>query len=134
MINVTELRVGNIVLYTQDNDELPVLKIDGDSKTICLDLLLDLNMEVNEQDIEPIPLTPEWLGRCGFLSAGQFDKDIYKVVVNGESYYIRDHKGFDFAIDSNEGDPLYIRYDLHHVHQLQNLYFALTGEELAIKL
>ena len=128
MINLNELRIGNIVLYRQDNDELPVLKIDGDSKTFCLDLLLGLNMEVNEQDIDPIPLTPEWLERCGF-----------EKVPNGISLLV--FEGYVTISSLFTGLPLTLSIDgnsmpldnIRYIHQLQNIYFALTGQELTLK-
>lgn len=130
MINLKELRVGNIVLYTEDNDELPVLKIDGDSKTVCLDLLLGLNMELNEQDIDPIPLTPEWLERCGCVRCPPSeDRWQYEMELPNNNQLEYDNttlRGWSFNGVCLPKDPQY-------VHQLQNLYFALTGEELAIK-
>lgn len=122
MIKVNELRIGNLVLYTQDNDVLPVLKIDGDSKSVCLDLLLGLNMEVGEQDIDPIPLTPEWLERCGFKDQGMYwerkDAPAFVLLKDDQRLYI--------------GNPASTH--VHTVHLLQNLIFSLTeGEELQIK-
>lgn len=120
------------MLYKQDNDVLPVLKIDGDTKKIFLDLLLGLNMEVGEQDIDPVPLTPEWLERCGFtgLDYGIWDGprieindtiEIFTIESRKDGYYL---KGSEWIM----GKPFL------HIHQLQNLYFALTGEELKINL
>jgi hypothetical protein len=73
----------------------------------------------------PISLTPEWLDRCGF-------KD------EGKSVYAKDH--FKIGVSDQGGANWVFYFDrhlnlrsLHYLHQLQNLYFALTGEELAIK-
>jgi hypothetical protein len=131
MINIGELRVGNIVLYTEDNDELPVLKIDGDKRTLCLDLLLGLNIELNEQDIDPLPLTPEWLLRCGFKDDGG-NMWSGPEIENDDSieYFTIKKKNAGFFFYGSEwthGKPFL------YVHQLQNLYFAMTGEELTIK-
>ena len=131
MIKVNELRVGNLVIYTQDNDELPVLKIDGDSKRIFLDLLLGVNMEVREQDIDPIPLTPKWLEKCRFEQRGKSSDYKY-----GRYWVIDDFE----IVESDQGGYLLFGSEwplgksFNHVHQLQNIYFALTGEELTIKL
>lgn len=38
--------------------------------------------------------------------------------------------GFAYYIDKNDNQPL---ISIKYVHQLQNLYFALTGKELTIK-
>ena len=58
---------------------------------------------------QPIPLSEEWVKRFG-LNQSNLVGGIY-----------------------TDGD-LYITVDMpKYVHQLQNLYFALTGEELTIK-
>ncbi len=60
---------------------------------------------------KPIPLTEEWLKKLGCDC-------VYQSKIN---------KGFFYVI--NEEDTLEVKY----VHQLQNLYFALTGEDLVVK-
>ena len=74
---------------------------------------------------KPIPLTEEWLLKFGF----EKEKENYswyfkgKVIINVFN---------DVAYKLNTGGCT--RYEpFKHVHQLQNLYFALTGEELTIK-
>jgi len=66
----------------------------------------------------PIPLTEEWLGK--------FNWNGYKPL----------HFNSNFEIDKQgrlycNGD--YKGVNINYVHQLQNLYFALTGKELIIK-
>lgn len=64
----------------------------------------------------PIPLTPEILEKCGFekCSCGGWKHGIHiSKYDNGKLYY----------------KTVIIKY----LHQLQNLYFALTGEELTFK-
>jgi hypothetical protein len=70
-------------------------------------------------DHKPIPLTEEWLLKFGFekRESGHFIKD--GIVL----YPIR-----DLYFRGN----LFIKADIKNVHQLQNLYFALTGKELTI--
>jgi hypothetical protein len=66
-----------------------------------------------------IPLTEEWLLKFGFEITDNFQtKDRFQT-----------HKQ-DGIIWFEYG---YIVVELNYVHQLQNLYFALTGEELIIK-
>ena len=70
---------------------------------------------------KPIQLTEDWLVRFGF-DKGDFN-----------DFYLA-----DFMVElENEnvwylGDPI-PSVDVNQVHQLQNIYFALTGEELTIK-
>lgn len=80
------------------------------------------------EDCKPTPLTEEWLLKFGFdkkegfeLKINQFDLIwFYK-----GKYYLCPYE----ACNENQCVELQIKY----VHQLQNLYFALTGEELTIK-
>lgn len=77
------------------------------------------------RDAEPIPLTEEWLLKLGwektsfgsekaFRCRGQL---IYEEWIDGV-YHVRFHA-------TNKR--------IQHVHNLMNLYFALTGKELTIK-
>ena len=77
---------------------------------------------------KPIPLTEEWLLRFGFeySTMGIFKiKDFVVVKWEGEDAEFRQW-------NANSGEPRSTTY-IKHVHQLQNLYFALTGKELEIK-
>lgn len=67
------------------------------------------------KDLEPIPLTEEWLLRFGYtkISNNSF-------IITGHCIWICNDL---FRCDKNG-------IVLKHVHQLQNLYFALTNQEL----
>lgn len=74
---------------------------------------------------EPIPLSEEVLNNCGFTFS---DKKAH--FTNGYEY-------FDFAFDDKNRlvylsphSNIRIRHYCDYLHQLQNLYFSLTGEEL----
>ena len=76
---------------------------------------------------EPIPLTEEILLKCGFKK-----KNGYKFVLHNSHFSL-------VMIDSiKREDYAFSHYNLwvnlEYVHQLQNLYFALTGQELEINL
>ena len=78
---------------------------------------------------KPIPLTEEWLVKFGFIKA--IDDNIW---VNQSSY----QSSYQLTFNSQIGASLYenshwIKSDIKYVHTLQNLYFALTGEELEVK-
>jgi hypothetical protein len=79
--------------------------------------------------LKPIPLTEEWLLKFGFEKAKGsilFDKGKLSIYLgdtilsgkNGRTYF----NGWAIIEESPK-----------HVHSLQNLYFALTGEELTLK-
>lgn len=72
-------------------------------------------------DIQALPLTEEWLLKFGFLCNPY--KDRYEI------YW------FNIDCDKRQGylDLSFNGVPIRFVHQLQNLYFALTNEELIIK-
>lgn len=112
-----ELRIGN--LFIGHNNQIFALAIKDFA-------LLDLDIEVDEIIKEAIPLTPEWLEKAGaekiregryFIGINPITDD-YLMVIGGNA------DGFYFQ---NAGHPL------RFVHQLQNLWHALAGEELQFK-
>jgi len=73
---------------------------------------------------QPIPLTEEWLLKFGFLKvAGLWSYN------NGNQEFVFNEDHISVII---EGQWMSLNH-IKNVHQLQNLYFALTGEELTIK-
>ncbi len=79
-------------------------------------------------ECEPIPLTEEWLERFGFE---QHHDDCSNGVMYIKDIFSEQPK--TWGVYPNEvGSGIVIKdsIKLEHVHQLQNLYFALTGEEL----
>ena len=79
-------------------------------------------MTENVEYLMPIPLTEEWLLKFGFewkIQHQGFHNGAFKI----EEEY---KKGYRFYI-GNE------KISIQYVHQLQNLYHALTGKELEIK-
>lgn len=125
---VEELRIGNFIQHKIHKLSFPVESLMKDQ---CFN------------DYRAIPLTEEWLKKLGF------EKTTYKS--NHPDYcdeicYELEHEEFflqfadDFSLviyESKETQEkeLGIVPDwriIQYVHQLQNLYFALTGEELTI--
>ena len=101
-MKASELRIGNWVLSCSGGIETKVGMI-----AVGIDI-----------PFKPIPLTEEWLLKFGFEITDNFQtKDRFQT-----------HKQ-DGIIWFEYG---YIVVELNYVHQLQNLYFALTNEELTI--
>lgn len=122
-MNANELKLGNIVkraIGWSDNERLhPVLFsnepyiIDSINHLDCD--LCDYPSEKNSitatlEDLQPITLTEEWLRRFGFVKTNEIDR--------------WELKGFGIVDISTP--------QCKHLHQLQNLYFALNGEELTL--
>ena len=73
--------------------------------------------------LSPIPLTPEVLEKCGAVSNAYQDRYEFDEIDNLHFEYC----GIRNIIWSEKYPHI------QHLHQLQNLYFALTGEELIYK-
>lgn len=73
--------------------------------------------------IKPISLTPEILEKCGF------EKDSEVIFKHDDTMV---YSGSGFIDYYHFGHP--IKKNINYLHQLQNLYYALTGTELEIKL
>ena len=119
MIKANEIRVGNYTLLQRK-----ICKIDG----AHIKWLEDGTYIGHE----PIPLTEDILLKCGFVFAEDFNAwqtphDFHIRVEDSELKQKK--KVFWIYFDEQEDHPITCIFELH---QLQNLYFALTGEELII--
>jgi len=123
-MKANELRIGNLV--ERDGNILEVIKMAKDG-IVNYDLVRkSQGMHVNSGNVIPIPLTEEWLLKFGFenkLENKYFHKDFNRLYCNIENPLIK-----------HLGNINGILAEIKFVHQLQNLFFALTGEELKIIL
>lgn len=123
-----ELRLGNTVKTTEGLEEVTVE-------------LLGL-IEYKSEKVEAIVLTREILENMGFVEHNQTGN--YKIPVgyytngNGDEKQstlkikqIKHSRGQNqWRVENFANKTIYI----HSVHQLQNLYFALTGKDLELNL
>jgi hypothetical protein len=133
MINASELRLGNYLM------QKVVTRI---ITTLCTYQHFELLSKGESKDLFPVVLKAELLEKCGFIenkdysllpSAREF-KLVLPVIGNhqNEIYaYIKNNKEC-FGRATLNGLP--VSNNFYHLHQLQNLYFALIGEELNIKM
>ncbi len=117
-MKASELRIGNLVMDGKEIEQVNARMID---------MLVKI-----EADFDPIPLTEEWLLKLGFKQCG-YEMLSWKHETLLPSFNL---DGINWA-DFDEPDYQFLNYKvadeilrIDYVHQLQNLYFALTGEEL----
>lgn len=129
MIELSELRIGNLVLGPLKKDFGTVKRIET---VVLIQHSLGHEDYFSPKEINPIPLTEEWLQRFGFKSdqnrfymsvESDYGGGIDSLIVPGESVTVS-------CFDCDDGR---IGAKFPYVHQLQNLYFALTGTELDLK-
>lgn len=116
MINKNEIRVGNTIWSCAKEGSITV-----NENTFQL--------MKTDTGFYGIPLTPELLEECGFERIMNFASDTnwtYKMVTKTKIKLFYHCGTSSFMI----GEPLASRTTVIYLHQLQNLYFALLGEEL----
>ncbi len=125
-MKANELRIGNWVM---GNKPYQV-----DINTIATHQMHKRNNN-NEDYCQAITITKEWLVKFGFKK--DYFKDEIEITWGycqndcDDSFYIVIDKQYERPVMYLSGYG-YLK-EITHVHQLQNLYFALTGEELTIK-
>jgi hypothetical protein len=109
-MKASELRIGNIVRYGANNR--------------VLDAELFLQLLKYTTPFDPIPLTEEWKLKFGFKKTEWDNFNSYRLMIGNNDYTIVLYSDGNCEV----GDIITCK--IEYVHQLQNLYFALTGEEL----
>ena len=123
-MKANELRIGNWILTSfLDEEHLMIISEIGEFSVVCENKETDA--QCGFKVIYPIPLTEEWLVKFGAEKVNEISE-----YFDGEDMY-----SYELYLDGAE--CLFDRkcncqpYEhIKYVHQLQNLYFALTGEEL----
>ena len=90
------------------------------------DLGRNMRVIVQYEYVSPIPITPEWLERFGFKKHLAFEKRIDEK--NSIAYSVPNTLTSIYTMGA-----LVQFCHIKYVHQLQNLFYALTGGELTLK-
>lgn len=139
MIKLEDLRIGNIINYKGNYSNYKGI-------TPLTKHLFSYLLEVDDEWdlIDPIPLAEEWLLKFGFTKY-TWCNDCAFIKLHRKHLYLRffnekwtcqsrhvkkDKDGYYLGENKNEILPV---GKLKYVHQLQNLYFGLTGKELKLK-
>lgn len=156
-MEATELRIGNFVLVDNAkshpnllNEPVIVVGINKKYEKDFQNSNATISFEIDKYNggsqfnefIKPIELTEEWILKLGFLKYdfmnGFFIKCNNKHLMI--QFYNLDILIFYTKVCSdskghkmNGRDYFLGKKQINNVHQLQNLYFALTGKELTIK-
>ena len=123
-----ELRIGNWVNYVFEDKDWGNVIMDGNGIVRLANINFDSTHYAKKEIFSPIPLTEEWLTRFGFRhkkteKANSYTKYFFMINFVTEGRY----KGKTFIKVANFKPDI---NNFLYVHQLQNLYYALTGEEL----
>ena len=117
MINANELMIGNWAFSKTYQKPIQFTSFFG----LC-------NVEANPELFEPIKLTEEWLLKFGFKKS----YNVFLINIEGFSYLTANayecNGNFGYCMRDEYEDYLEVKY----VHQLQNITYALTGQDLQL--
>lgn len=124
MIQANELRIGNYVyLFDNTNDFLKIHTISRDVLQVEGTIIGGEVYKI--ENVTPIKLNSEILEMFGFVKCGHLT---YEIVNKSLSCKYRiSNTGYGHVYHG-----IHTTYPINYLHQLQNLYFALSGEELTI--
>ena len=114
-LQAKELRIGNWVYHSSGN---------------IIDVEI-INSDIEEDDLQPIPLTEEWLVKLGFK---RYTDRHYTMSLSSRgliNVYLSPDG--DLSVELGTTTGYLLGYPpITHVHHLQNLYWCLCGKELEI--
>jgi hypothetical protein len=131
MIKANELRVGNWIQRRGKPIQIISIQTIGTKGYIITATYQGLGSEYISDDdqLQPIPLTRELLEEAGFEKV---NNGIGLRVLEGYVYISSLFTGFPLTLDI-DGNRMPLR-EIKYLHQLHNLYFSLTNQELTIHL
>jgi len=128
-MKANEFRIGNLINFPFHNENVKIVGIylNGDNvRSIQVETLGTILAEPILEQFKVIPLTEKWFLDFGFKKR----KNQHLFNWNNQitiSQYIDSNSNY-FFINNKDLSKKFM--EIEYVHQLQNLYFALTGEEL----
>ena len=125
-MKATYLRIGNLVNYDTAEGDVLLNVIDWQDLKWLSEDEQSFNLVHN-----PIPLTEEWLLKFGFKIYHDPETVYYEITfdkIANYKFYLSRKKGLPIFYYLND----FSTTQIHSIHSLQNLYFALTNEELTL--
>ena len=123
MIQLQEIRIANYIEYNGE-----IIKLDG--SLLCCYIQNELEFPLN-----PIPLTEEILLNFGFNK--EYQKGYIGIDVCNSDFVLTEplkmgewQTNYTFQFETGSIPKF---KEIEYVHQLQNIFFSLCGEELTFK-
>ncbi|WP_312697063.1 hypothetical protein [Sphingobacterium mizutaii] len=140
-MEANELRIGNTITHQNNNGIYLVTVLE----TLKNGVNVKTNLQLGEwflryEEVQGTPLTEEWLLKFGFK------RNLLDSHNPEEGYYfslkISDDRYCDLYFITGDKNgftevclfPYEERFRYRYVHQIHNLYFGLTGEELEVTI
>lgn len=128
MLDVKQLRIGNLVFYK--NEMLPIDTLHGDNTLRLIQGGKSIGC-FGPSWIKGVRLTLEILQQFGFKHD---DLSFHHITYEKEPLAVNFEKSIDLEPDEVTVFLEDRELECNYLHQLQNLFFVLTGKELEVKL
>jgi hypothetical protein len=137
-LTANELRIGNYLLIDGIAQKVEAFMPNGNEVKFNKGDYFKISFEhykhkvtyetESDEDVEPILLNEEWLLKFGF----EYHHDTPHPNKVYRKHWLEGFFDLEKIVSFHFGGN-FIDVNIKYVHQLQNLYFALTNEELTIK-
>lgn len=118
-----DLRIGNLLENMGD-----IIKVEYLDKSLVKGVYHRVdtyNTSIQLKQCNPILLTEEWLRNMGFTGDGNMNILVNsRIILEYDSHY-NTVELYSLGFKAN------LHLEVKYVHQLQNIYFALSGEEIS---
>lgn len=155
-MKANELRIGNIIGWRLGTGELVIGRVHAiESDKIAISEKRETISEDGEpatgqgfmmlEGVEPIPITDDWLSKFKFRKTEAYEPGIgtgkaplYIITTadndSVEIMYWQNMFWYGYRVYDGGTSELWEPFaEMKYIHQLQNLYFALVGNELELK-
>lgn len=145
MIKSNELRIGNLLYWVNEYDQSKGITIVRSASEDGIDLSPDteygnptITAGYEFKNLEGIPITHEIYKNCGiktfYKPLEPKEVETINAIEVSDSVWLVIHPEQIHIHDIRWNQTIHLRIDCKYVHQLQNLFYSLTGKELQITL
>lgn len=132
MIKSNELRIGNWVQDEHDDIQY-VYRIWQNGVELSADATGSDDLDYEDKELFGIPLTENVLKKCGFIDISSSIEKIFQFAADKRFCFYGSTGEICVEFDTGIGGSGYELYtETRFLHQLQNLYFTITGDELHV--
>jgi len=135
-----EIRVGNVVKYYAKEEPIIILDITTGKKKKWFDgyVRYKIDSKIAIVCLKGVLLSKEWFKKLGFIEHENEYDTTYEIEIK-DGYKLESVKSLTYTsfllreVNNVTGDQLFfLPHNIEYVHQLQNLYFSLSGKELIL--
>ncbi|MGN6569463.1 MAG: hypothetical protein ACTHJ0_16005 [Flavipsychrobacter sp.] len=130
-MDLKDLKIGNYVMV--ENEEVKVVAIDAKEENAVIEILF-ADGEIERGTESDLNTKPIKLAEVPLKDYCGFDDDGYcKLPLDKYVFYFKIQNGH-IILCGEDKKPLVHFWEIIYLHQLQNLYFSLKGEQMVVNL